>query len=122
MTGRWRVTGRWPCDRHVRCTRQRYRSRRDRLVITHAAHAPHIEVAGLAADLLPLSYGTDRSTSEAAVGQDVTRDGPVTFRHPESPEPDMPSRDGAVEYTTPSEHVHAHGAALDALCEVMPPG
>ncbi|MBT2417618.1 PLP-dependent aminotransferase family protein [Streptomyces sp. ISL-22] len=111
-------------DRHVRRMRQRYRSRRDRLVAALAAHAPHIEVTGVAAGLhavLRLPPGTERSTVKAATWQGIALDGLAEFRHPAAREPDMPVRDGiVVGYATPSEH--AYGAALEALCGVLPPG
>ncbi|MFE6173913.1 PLP-dependent aminotransferase family protein [Streptomyces sp. NPDC056464] len=109
-------------DRHVRRMRQRYRSRRDRLVAALAAQAPHVEVTGVAAGLhavLRLPPGTERSTVKAATWQGVALDGLAEFRHPAA-EPDMPVRDGVVVgYATPSEH--AYGAALEALCGVLPP-
>jgi len=108
-------------DRHVRRMRQRYRSRRDRLVAALAEHAPHIEVSGVAAGLhavLRLPPGTERSAVKAAVWQGVALDGLAEFRHPDT---DMPARDGlVVGYATPSEH--AYGAALEALCGALPPG
>ncbi|MGW3287852.1 MocR-like pyridoxine biosynthesis transcription factor PdxR [Streptomyces sp. NPDC001002] len=108
-------------DRHVRRMRQRYRSRRDRLVAALAAHAPHIEVTGVAAGLhavLRLPPGTERSALKAAAWQGVALDGLADFRHPDTA---MPARDGlVVGYATPSEH--AYGAALEALCGVLPPG
>ncbi|GHH02975.1 PLP-dependent aminotransferase family protein [Streptomyces lanatus] len=111
-------------DRHVRRMRQRYRSRRDRLVAALAEHAPHIEVTGVAAGLhavLRLPPGTERSTVKAATWQGVALDGLAEFRHPEATEADMPVRDGiVVGYATPSEH--AYGAALEALCGALPPG
>lgn len=111
-------------DRHVRRMRQRYRSRRDRLVAALATHAPQIEVTGVAAGLhavLRLPPGTERSTVKAATWQGVALDGLAEFRHPDATEPEMPARDGiVVGYATPSEH--AYGAALDALCGVLPPG
>ncbi|MFI7400047.1 PLP-dependent aminotransferase family protein [Streptomyces sp. NPDC049541] len=107
-------------DRHVRRMRQRYRSRRDRLVAALAAHAPHIEVTGVAAGLhavLRLPPGTERSAVKAADWQGVALDGLAAFRHPAA---DMAARDGlVVGYATPSEH--AYGAALEALCRVLPP-
>ncbi len=111
-------------DRHVRRMRQRYRSRRDRLVAALAAHAPHIEVTGVAAGLhavLRLPPGTERSTVKAATWQGIALDGLAEFRHPGAPETDMPAHDGiVVGYATPSEH--AYTAALEALCGVLPPG
>ncbi|MER5939649.1 PLP-dependent aminotransferase family protein [Streptomyces sp. NPDC001928] len=111
-------------DRHVRRMRQRYRSRRDRLVAALATHAPQIEVTGVAAGLhavLRLPPGTERSTMKAATWEGVALDGLTEFRHPDATEPEMPARDGiVVGYATPSEH--AYGAALDALCGVLPPG
>ncbi|QOV39068.1 PLP-dependent aminotransferase family protein [Streptomyces ferrugineus] len=110
-------------DRHVRRMRQRYRSRRDRLVAALAGHAPHVEVTGVAAGLhavLRLPPGTERSTLKAAAWQGIALDGLAEFRHPEATEPDMPVRDGVVVgYATPSEH--AYGAALEALCGALPP-
>ncbi|MGW0133723.1 MocR-like pyridoxine biosynthesis transcription factor PdxR [Streptomyces sp. NPDC003299] len=107
-------------DRHVRRMRQHYRGRRDRLVTALAAHAPHVEVTGIAAGLhavLRLPPGTERSTVKAARWQGIALDGLAAFRHPAT---DMPARDGlVVGYATPSEH--AYGAALDALCGVLPP-
>jgi GntR family transcriptional regulator/MocR family aminotransferase len=108
-------------DRHVRRMRQRYRGRRDRLVAALAERAPHIEVTGVAAGLhavLRLPPGTEQSAVKAAVWQGVALDGLGEFRHPEAV---MPTPDGlVVGYATPAEH--AYGAALDALCGVLPPG
>ncbi|MFC8345544.1 PLP-dependent aminotransferase family protein [Streptomyces sp. NPDC057280] len=110
-------------DRHVRRMRQRYRSRRDRLVAALAAHAPHVEVSGVAAGLhavLRLPPGTERSAVKAAVWQGVALDGLAEFRHPEASAQDMPARDGlVVGYATPSEA--GYGAALEALCASLPP-
>ncbi|MFF7165325.1 PLP-dependent aminotransferase family protein [Streptomyces sp. NPDC008086] len=115
-------------DRHVRRMRQRYRRRRDRLVAALATHAPHIEVTGVAAGLhavLRLPPGTERSTVKAATWQGIALDGLAEFRHPDAAEQDtaeadMPVRDGiVVGCATPSEH--AYGAALEALCGVLPP-
>ncbi|MCX5556830.1 PLP-dependent aminotransferase family protein [Streptomyces sp. NBC_00038] len=108
-------------DRHVRRMRQRYRRRRDRLVAALAARAPHIEVTGIAAGLhavLRLPPGTEQSAVKAAVWQGVALDGLSEFRHPQAV---MSAPDGlVVGYATPAEH--AYGAALDALCGVLPPG
>jgi GntR family transcriptional regulator/MocR family aminotransferase len=108
-------------DRHVRRMRQRYRRRRDRLVEALAEHAPHVEVTGVAAGLhavLRLPPGTERSTVKAAAWQGIALDGLAAFRHPETT---MEAVDGlVVGYATPSEH--AYGAAVDALCGVLPPG
>lgn len=107
-------------DRHVRRMRQRYRGRRDRLVEALAARAPHVEVTGVAAGLhavLRLPPGTERSALKAAAWQGVALDGLAAFRHPAT---DMAAQDGlVVGYATPPEH--AYGAALDALCRVLPP-
>ncbi|WP_326723842.1 MULTISPECIES: PLP-dependent aminotransferase family protein [unclassified Streptomyces] len=108
-------------DRHVRRMRQRYRGRRDRLLAALAARAPHIEITGIAAGLhavLRLPPGTEQSAVKAAVWQGVALDGLSGFRHPRAV---MPAPDGlVVGYATPAEH--AYGAALDALCGVLPPG
>ncbi|WP_062649607.1 MocR-like pyridoxine biosynthesis transcription factor PdxR [Streptomyces maremycinicus] len=107
-------------DRHVRRMRQRYRGRRDRLVDALAAQAPHVEVTGVAAGLhavLRLPPGTEPSALKAAVWQGVALDGLAAFRHPTT---DMAPRDGlVVGYATPPEH--AYGAALEALCRILPP-
>ncbi|WP_079061486.1 PLP-dependent aminotransferase family protein [Streptomyces griseoruber] len=107
-------------DRHVRRMRQRYRGRRDRLVEALAAQAPHIEVTGVAAGLhavLRLPAGTERSAVRAAAWHGVALDGLADYRHPET---DMAAGDGlVVGYATPSEH--GYGAALEALCEALPP-
>lgn len=109
------------CDRHVRRMRQRYRARRDRLVAALATHAPRIEVTGIAAGLhalLRLPPGTERSAVKAAAWRGVVLDGLAAFRHPEATG-DAP--DGlVVGYATPPEH--AYGAAVEALCGVLPPG
>ncbi|MFD5256051.1 PLP-dependent aminotransferase family protein [Streptomyces bobili] len=106
-------------DRHVRRMRQRYRGRRDRLVAALAEHAQPVAVTGVAAGLhavLRLPPGTERTTVERAVRQGVALDGLAAFRHPETA---MEAGDGlVVGYATPSEH--AYGAALDALCGVLP--
>ncbi|MEU6667319.1 PLP-dependent aminotransferase family protein [Streptomyces sp. NPDC046727] len=107
-------------DRHVRRMRQTYRRRRDRLVAALAAQAPQIEVTGIAAGLhavLRLPPGTERSTVKAAAWQGVALDGLAAFRHPESP---TEAGDGlVVGYAAPAEH--GYGAALEALCGVLPP-
>ncbi|MFD7461583.1 MULTISPECIES: MocR-like pyridoxine biosynthesis transcription factor PdxR [unclassified Streptomyces] len=109
-------------DRHVRRMRQRYRSRRDRLVAALAEQAPHIGVTGVAAGLhavLRLPPGTEPSVVKAAAWQGIALDGLAGFRHP-SAEADGTTTDGlVVGYATPSEH--AYGAALEALCGVLPP-
>jgi len=118
-------------DRHVRRMRQRYRRRRDRLVAALAAHAPHVEVTGVAAGLhavLRLAPGTERSTVKAAAWRGIALDGLAEFRHPEfhAPERDPESGHGSVapdglvvRYAAPSEHAYA--AALEALCQALPP-
>ncbi|MFI1026641.1 PLP-dependent aminotransferase family protein [Streptomyces sp. NPDC020951] len=111
-------------DRHVRRMRQRYRGRRDRLVEALTAQAPHVEVTGVAAGLhavLRLPPGTERAALKAAVWQGVALDGLAAFRHPATDRAtDMPTEDGlVVGYATPPEHAYA--AALDALCQVLPP-
>ncbi|WP_328415032.1 PLP-dependent aminotransferase family protein [Streptomyces violaceus] len=106
-------------DRHVRRMRQRYRSRRDRLVAALAEHAPQVEVTGVAAGLhavLRLPPGTEASAVKAAAWRGIALDGLAAFRHPDT---DMPVSDGlVVGYATPSEH--AYGPALEALCGALP--
>ncbi|WP_317442741.1 PLP-dependent aminotransferase family protein [Streptomyces collinus] len=108
-------------DRHVRRMRQRYRGRRDRLVGMLAERAPQVEVTGVAAGLhavLRLPPGTEGSVVKAAAWQGVALDGLAAFRHPDA---GMVAPDGVViGYATPPEH--AYGAALEALCGVLPPG
>jgi GntR family transcriptional regulator/MocR family aminotransferase len=107
-------------DRHVRRMRQRYRARRDRLVATLAARAPHIATTGIAAGLhavLHLPPGTERSAVEAAARQSIALDGLAGYRHPAAV---MPAFDGlVVGYATPPDH--GYGPALEALCRVLPP-
>ncbi|MEV6837312.1 PLP-dependent aminotransferase family protein [Streptomyces sp. NPDC051133] len=108
-------------DRQVRRMRQRYRRRRDRLVTALAAHAPHIEVTGIAAGLhavLRLPPGSERSTVKAAAWQGIALDGLAAFRHPAAA---ATAGDGlVVGYAAAAEH--AYGAAVEALCGVLPPG
>ncbi|MCT4351793.1 PLP-dependent aminotransferase family protein [Streptomyces sp. Je 1-79] len=107
-------------DRHIRRMRQRYRDRRDRLVAALAAHAPHIEVTGIAAGLhavLRLPPGTEAPTVNAATGLGLALDGLAGFRHPDT---ETALFDGlVVGYATPPDHAYA--AALDALCQILPP-
>ncbi|MFF9866691.1 PLP-dependent aminotransferase family protein [Streptomyces sp. NPDC013953] len=107
-------------DRHVRRMRQRYRRRRDRLVTTLAARAPHLVPTGIAAGLhavLRLPPGTEPSAVRAAGRLGVALDGLAAFRHPAAT---MPAQDGlVVGYATPADH--AYGPALEALCAALPP-
>ncbi|MGW4567636.1 aminotransferase-like domain-containing protein, partial [Streptomyces sp. NPDC004561] len=107
-------------DRHVRRMRQRYRRRRDRLVAALAAHAPHIEVTGIAAGLhavLRLPPGSERSAVKAAAWEGIALDGLAAFRHPDTAT--TPDDGLVVGYAAPAEH--AYGAAVEALCGVLPP-
>ncbi|GAA2213535.1 PLP-dependent aminotransferase family protein [Nonomuraea monospora] len=105
-------------DRHVRRMRQRYRARRDRLVTTLAARAPHVATTGIAAGLhavLRLPPGTERATVQAAARRSIAVEGLAGYRHPAAV---MPAEDGlVVGYATPPDH--AYGPALDALCRVL---
>ncbi|MFF5932417.1 PLP-dependent aminotransferase family protein [Streptomyces sp. NPDC012508] len=107
-------------DRHIRQMRQRYRDRRNRLVAALAAHAPHIEVTGIAAGLhavLRLPPGTEASTVTAAGSLGLALDGLAGFRHPAT---GTALFDGlVVGYATPPDHAYA--AALEALCRILPP-
>ncbi|MFJ4876626.1 PLP-dependent aminotransferase family protein [Streptomyces sp. NPDC088745] len=107
-------------DRHVRRTRQRYRSRRDQLLSVLAAHAPHIRATGIAAGLhavLRLPPGTEPDALRAAAHQGLALDGLARFRHPGAA---GPAPDGlVVGYATPADH--AYGSALAALCRALPP-
>ncbi|GAA3439160.1 PLP-dependent aminotransferase family protein [Kutzneria kofuensis] len=104
-------------DRHIRRMRQRYRSRRDRLV---AALAPHITATGIVAGLhavLRLPPGTERATVRAAAAQSIALDGLADFRHPDAT---MPAFDGlVVGYAAPSDR--GYEAALAALGRILPP-
>ncbi len=107
-------------DRHIRRSRQRYRERRDRLVALLARRAPHVAPIGIAAGLhavLRLPPGSERSVTKAAALQRIAVDGLTVFRHPAAT---MPAHDGlVVGYAAPADH--AFGAALDALCGILPP-
>ncbi|MCQ4212290.1 MocR-like pyridoxine biosynthesis transcription factor PdxR [Streptomyces longispororuber] len=107
-------------DRHVRRMRQRYRGRRDHLVRALAGRAPHVEVTGIAAGLhavLRLPPGSERSVVRAAAERGIAVDGLAEFRHPLAT---GPVEDGlVVGYAAAAEH--AYGAAVEALCEVLPP-
>ncbi|MFC3999308.1 PLP-dependent aminotransferase family protein [Nocardiopsis sediminis] len=107
-------------DRHIRRMRQHYRARRDRLLATLAADAPHITPTGIAAGLhavLRLPPGTERSTVEAAAAHSIALDGLAGFRHPAAT---MPAHDGLViGYSTPPDH--GYGPALRALSGILPP-
>ncbi|MFI9365094.1 PLP-dependent aminotransferase family protein [Kitasatospora sp. NPDC053057] len=110
-------------DRHVRRMRRRYRDRRDRLVAALAASAPHIEVSGIAAGLhavLRLAPGTERSILKAAAYRGLAVEGLADYRHPAVSREAMPAVDGlVVGYATPPDH--AYPAALQALCDILPP-
>ncbi|MFK0290159.1 PLP-dependent aminotransferase family protein [Streptomyces sp. NPDC090442] len=107
-------------DRHLRRTRQIYRRRRDQLVATLAAHAPHVTVTGIAAGLhavLELPPGTEPETLRAAARLGLAVNGLAPYRHPDGP---LPARDGLVlGYGTPPEHAFA--GALETLCLALPP-
>ncbi|MEV6551140.1 PLP-dependent aminotransferase family protein [Streptomyces sp. NPDC051597] len=106
-------------DRHLRRMLLSYRRRRDRLVATLRARAPHIGIDGIAAGLhavLGLPPGTEPSAVRAASRQGLALEGLAAYRHPDS---DMPPRDGLViGYGTPPDH--AFEAALEALCLALP--
>ncbi|HJD84752.1 PLP-dependent aminotransferase family protein [Kitasatospora aureofaciens] len=110
-------------DRHVRRMRRRYRDRRDQLVAALAANAPHIEVSGIAAGLhavLRLVPGTERSILKAAAYRGLAVEGLADYRHPAVTAAVMPAADGlVVGYATPPDH--AYPAALQALCDILPP-
>ncbi|MEV0404416.1 PLP-dependent aminotransferase family protein [Actinoallomurus sp. NPDC050550] len=107
-------------DRHIRRMRQHYRARRDRLVATLRARAPHIDLTGVAAGLhavLHLPPETERSAVQAAARQSIALDGLADFRHPAAT---MPVQDGlVVGYATPPDS--GYGAAVEALCRILPP-
>ncbi|MFG7943508.1 MocR-like pyridoxine biosynthesis transcription factor PdxR [Streptomyces cacaoi] len=112
-------------DRHVRAMRQRYRSRRDRLVTALAERAPGVRATGIAAGLhavleLPAMRGESAQRTEtrlvrAAARCGVALDAGGDFRHPDAPAHPLPSL--VVGYGAPAEH--GFPAALDALCEVL---
>ncbi|CAM5240339.1 GntR family transcriptional regulator/MocR family aminotransferase OS=Streptomyces griseomycini OX=66895 GN=FHS37_004207 PE=3 SV=1 [Streptomyces griseomycini] len=67
--------------------------------------------------MLDLPPGTERSVVKAAAWQRIAVDGLAGFRHPDAT---MPARDGlVVGYAAPPDH--GFGAALDALCRILPP-
>ncbi|MBC2642426.1 MULTISPECIES: PLP-dependent aminotransferase family protein [unclassified Rhodococcus (in: high G+C Gram-positive bacteria)] len=106
-------------DRHVRRMRTLYRRRRDTLVETLAARAPHVHVTGIAAGLhavLELPAGTETATVDRAASLGLAVEGLRTFRHPDGP---ASRPDGlVVGYSTPSSARFA--ATLDALCRALP--
>ncbi|MBD0689880.1 PLP-dependent aminotransferase family protein [Streptomyces sp. CBMA123] len=110
-------------DRHLRRMRRRYRDRRDQLVAALAAHAPHVEASGIAAGLhavLRLAPGTERSILKAAAYRGLAVEGLADYRHPAAGAEAVPAVDGlVVGYATPPDH--AYPAALQALCDVLPP-
>lgn len=107
-------------DKHIRRMRQRYRRRRDQLVAALAERAPHIHPTGVAAGLhavLRLPQGTEEAAFESALVHGVELDRLAAFRHPAAT---MPAHEGlVVGYATPPDHAYA--AALDALCDALPP-
>ncbi|MBD0744945.1 PLP-dependent aminotransferase family protein [Streptomyces sp. CBMA152] len=107
-------------DRHIRQMRQRYRDRRNRLAAALAEQTPHIEVTGIAAGLhavLRLPPGTETSTVKAASWTGLALDGLAGYRHPDAAT--VPFDGLVVGYATPPDHAYA--AALDALCQILPP-
>ena len=106
-------------DRHVRRMRTLYRRRRDTLVETLAARAPHVHVTGIAAGLhavLELPDGTEAATVDRAASLGLAVEGLRTFRHPDGP---ADRSDGlVVGYSTPSSA--RFSATLDALCRALP--
>jgi len=108
-------------DRHIRRMRLRYRRRRDLLLAALSERAPHIEATGIAAGLhavLRLPPGTEPATLDRAARLGVALDGLGSFRHPAAAA--APGTDGLViGYATPPDH--AYGAAIDALCQILPP-
>ncbi|MFG3252329.1 PLP-dependent aminotransferase family protein [Streptomyces sp. NPDC048172] len=107
-------------DRHVRLMRQRYRSRRDRLVAALAARAPRVRATGIAAGLhavLELPSGVTESAAVAAVRRhDLGTDALTAFRHRAAPPLPYPQA-LVVGYGTPPDH--AYSAALSALCDAL---
>ncbi|MEV3857696.1 PLP-dependent aminotransferase family protein [Streptomyces sp. NPDC050095] len=108
-------------DRHVRRMRQRYRRRRDLLVAALAERAPGLEVSGIAAGLhavVRLPAGSERAVLKAAVWRGIEVEGLAEFLHPGA-EPSL--GDGlVVGFAAAAER--GYGAAVDALCGVLPPG
>ena len=97
-------------------------ARRDRLVAALAAHAPHVEVTG---DRGRAARRAAAAARDRAVGGEggglagcrARRAGGVPASRGDGGRPP----DGlVVGYATPPEH--AYGAALEALCGVLPPG
>ncbi|MGP8299577.1 MocR-like pyridoxine biosynthesis transcription factor PdxR [Streptomyces inhibens] len=108
-------------DRHLRGMRLRYRRRRDQLVEALAAHAPAIQVSGIAAGLhavLELPPGTEQSIVQAANWQSLALHGLGGFTDPSATA--VPRDALVVAYGTPPEHSFA--GVLDALLRVLPPG
>ncbi|MFJ3810139.1 PLP-dependent aminotransferase family protein [Streptomyces sp. NPDC090073] len=106
-------------DRHVRSSRLRYRRRRDALAAAVAEHAPDVRVTGIAAGLhavLRLPPGTEQSVVQAALWQGLALHGLAHHRHPQAVTEHLDAL--VVGYGTPPDS--AWGAALEALCRVLP--
>ncbi|MET7638060.1 PLP-dependent aminotransferase family protein [Streptomyces sp. NPDC005438] len=114
-------------DRQVRTTRQRYRTRRDRLVSVLAERAPGVRVTGLAAglhSLVELPHAGEELTPPAVreravvrraarIGLDVR--GLASYRHPSAPDRGRAAL--VVGYGGIGEHDYP--AALDLLCRAL---
>ena len=104
-------------DRHVRRSRARYRSRRDRLVAALAERAPRVRVTGIAAGLhallaLPPGAGTEQAVIDRAARRGLALAGLDRYRYAGTAPPSL-----IVGYGTPPDHAFA--GALDALCAVL---
>ncbi len=106
-------------DRHLRRMRLKYRRRRDRLVATLGARAPHIGIGGIAAGSARRPRPAARHrTNRGARG---VPPGPRSRRPRRLPpsRPRQPPRDGLViGYGTPPDH--AFDGRSGALCLALP--
>jgi GntR family transcriptional regulator/MocR family aminotransferase len=105
-------------DRHVRASRLRYRRRRDLLVETLRARAPHVRVQGIAAGLhalvlLPPGGPDEDEIMERAASRDLALMPLRAHWHDPSGRP----QGFVIGYSTPL--ASAYGPALDALSAVL---
>lgn len=104
-------------DRHVRRSRARYRSRRDRLVTILRERVPQASVTGIAAGLhavvqLPAGASAEPELIARAATYGLAVSGLSQFRYAGSGAPAL-----VIGFGTPADHAFA--GALDALCATL---
>ncbi|WP_396455023.1 aminotransferase class I/II-fold pyridoxal phosphate-dependent enzyme [Actinomadura sp.] len=107
-------------DRHVRASRLRYRRRRDLLVETLRARAPHVRVRGVAAGLHALVLLPSGGPDEDEVMRRAASLGLALMPLREHwQDPSGRPQGFVIGYSTPLGA--AYRPALDALCEALRP-